>query len=404
MRQFDLLLYFEGRATGGVTGILDSLRRELPAAMAAGIVCSPAPDLQAWRTEAAGGGWTVFPLALANRGGLLGWLEIPHMIALVRLFRHSRIVHFHQHTPFSCLQAIACGRIARTPALIATEHYIAQLKFLRRRSLPTVLRWIREFRIRVQLSLKKLTLPLLRTVVLVSRENLTTFADTFGDPGRPKLTVISNGIPLGEVCRNRTEARAGVRALFGKREVDTIVITVAALNNQKGHSYLLQAIPMVLATCPSTGFLWVGDGHLRQSLEQAGRRAGLCEALVFAGSRRDVRRLLEGSDLFVLPSLFEGMPLSVLEAMAAGCPVVATAVDGTRDVIRHDSTGLLVSPHDPDALAAAIVRLLGKPSERAELARAARRHVEANFSAALMASQYSREYEDLLTRPERRAP
>ncbi len=397
MRHFDLLIYYEGRATGGVTGILDGLRHELPGELHVGIVCSPAAGLRSWRAEVQKGGWEVLPRALSNRAGLTGWLEVFRMIALVRLFRRARIVHFHQHTPFSCLQAIACGRIARTPALIATEHYVPLLNFLRRKRLPAILGWIREVRIWLQMASKRLTLHSLRTIVFVSHASLETFQNAFGRTARPKLAVVPNGITIGSSEEDRGEASRRVRALFGQATIDHVAITVAALNNQKGHAFLLQAVPAVLAQHPSTGFLCVGDGHLRNSLEQAITGAGLQDHVVFTGERRDVRQLLEGSDLFVLPSLFEGLPLSVLEAMAAGCPVVATAVDGTGEAVLHEVTGLLVPPRNPRMLAEAIIRLLDQPPYRAQLARAARRRVESEFSSTRMGLRYIQEYEALLS-------
>jgi glycosyltransferase involved in cell wall biosynthesis len=252
--------------------------------------------------------------------------------------------------------------------------------------------------------MKKLTLHALQTVVLVSHANLETFQSVFGNAGQPRLTVIPNGIPIRATDPDRSRARQHVRSLCGAGSFEHIVITVAALNNQKGHVILLQAAPLVLAHYPSTAFLCIGDGHLRSFLEQSRDSSGLKEKVFFAGIRRDIPRLLEGADLFVLPSLFEGMPLSVLEAMAAGCTVVATAVDGTREVVLHETTGLLVPAGDPKALAESIVRLLGNPSYCARLARAARHRVESEFAVQTMGFRYLRVYEDLLAGKEERTP
>jgi glycosyltransferase involved in cell wall biosynthesis len=132
--------------------------------------------------------------------------------------------------------------------------------------------------------------------------------------------------------------------------------TVARLTAQKGHRFLLEAMPKIIRECPDAVFVFAGDGPLRKSLESAAVSLGVDRNVRFLGFRNDVVRLMAAFDAFVLPSLYEGLPNAVLEAMACGKPVIATSVDGTPEAVVHGETGWLVPPRDPSALADAILR------------------------------------------------
>jgi glycosyltransferase involved in cell wall biosynthesis len=137
--------------------------------------------------------------------------------------------------------------------------------------------------------------------------------------------------------------------------------TIARITEQKGHRYLLEALPEIVRKCPAVLFLFAGDGPLRESLESKAAALGVRHHVRFLGYRSDVVALMSAFDAFVLPSLYEGLPNVVLEAMACGKPVVATAVDGTPEAVVHGQTGLLVPPKNPTALCEAVLRLCQSP-------------------------------------------
>src|SRR5262249_44896941 len=145
-------------------------------------------------------------------------------------------------------------------------------------------------------------------------------------------------------------------ALMGSTD-RPIVLTAARLAEQKGLCYLLKAAALL----PQAMFVLAGEGPERAVLEAQAAELGLNKRVLFLGHRHDVPDLLACCDLFVLPSLFEGLPLSILEAMAAKKPVIASAVGGNNEVIVHGETGLLVRPADPAALASAIQAILSDP-------------------------------------------
>jgi glycosyltransferase involved in cell wall biosynthesis len=156
--------------------------------------------------------------------------------------------------------------------------------------------------------------------------------------------------------------------------------------------YLLEAAAMV----PDALFVFAGDGPERDSLKELARTLGVEGRVRFLGHRKDVPQLLASCDLFVLPSLYEGLPLSVLEAMAAGTPVVATSIRGTDEAVIDGVTGRLVPPEDPVALASAIRTMLTERSLAARLAEAGKTRVREVFSADAMVRGVTQVYDELV--------
>ncbi len=160
---------------------------------------------------------------------------------------------------------------------------------------------------------------------------------------------------------------------------------VGTFKRQKGHAVLIAALGAIATRVPRLHVLLVGEGELSDDIRMQVEDAGLTGRVHFLGSRRDVPALLAASDSFVLPSLWEGLPVALVEAMASALPVVATAVSGTRQVMIDGETGFLVPPDDAPALARAIVELLSDPARASEMGVAGRRRVVTHFGAAAQA-------------------
>ena len=212
---------------------------------------------------------------------------------------------------------------------------------------------------------------------------------------RGKTRVVWNGVSLdlfrgvdpAEVRRRRRE--------FGFDDHQEIVGTITRLREEKGNRYFIEAVPRILREISDARFLVVGDGPLRTELGALARRLGLADRLHFAGFRSDIPVVLGVLDVAVMASLTEGFPVALVEAMAAGKPIVATAVGGISEIIRHEGNGLLIPPADPAALAAAIVRTLGDRVLRARLGRAARERSQA-FSIQRTVAALQAIYAELL--------
>lgn len=205
-----------------------------------------------------------------------------------------------------------------------------------------------------------------------------------------RIRRIPNGI---ETARFRN-TRPTLAEEIGKGDC-LLVGMVARMVEEKGPDLLLRAAQSLASQFPKTLFALVGDGPARGEMEALARELGIGERVIFTGARRDMPGVYASLDLCVLPSWNEGLPLSVLEAMAAGVPVVATRVGSLPEVILPESTGLLIEPGDSGGLSQALARLLADPELRARLARNARELVEERFSAARMAEEYIRVYGEL---------
>jgi glycosyltransferase involved in cell wall biosynthesis len=188
-----------------------------------------------------------------------------------------------------------------------------------------------------------------------------------------KVKVVYLGAPVDEFAKPRSaDEIAAVRRELGLRPDDFAVGSVTRLHDSKGNEYLVAAARRVLDERPRAKFLLVGEGPLRGALEAQARSLGLGDRFVFHGFARDVAAVLAAFDLSVFPSLWEGTPLTVFEALAAGKPIVATDADGLIDVLTAGRDAVIVPTRDSAALADRIISLMDRPEERARLSAAAR--------------------------------
>lgn len=295
---------------------------------------------------------------------------------LVRLLRAERPEVFHAHLtwPFGCKWALAAACIARVPAVVATAQLFVDVPMGISRRLQ-----VRALARRVD------------RVIGVSRFTSERFHEALGWP-LDRLSVVPNAVAVERFTREPDPAvRAGLEDGSGR----PIVVVPARLEDQKGHRYLLEAARLL----PDVRFLCVGDGELRAALVADAARLGVGERFEFLGFRTDMDALFGACDLVVLPSLYEGLPLALIEAMAAGKAVVATDIGGTRELVIDGETGLLVAPRDPGALATAITSVLGDPSLACRFAAAGRERAVSGFSAGAMVGAVSREYARILRSP-----
>jgi glycosyltransferase involved in cell wall biosynthesis len=170
------------------------------------------------------------------------------------------------------------------------------------------------------------------------------------------------------------------------------VTNIASLNPQKAQHLLLEAAKLVLAQMPEVDFMIVGRGKLEQSLKEQAQALGIADRVNFTGLRHDIPTVLAQSDIFVLSSLWEGLPVSALEAMGAARPVVLTDVGGNRELVQSGIHGLIVPPGDVPALAQALLSLLRDTSKRLDMGHAARAQMQQKFSIDSFARQYEETY------------
>lgn len=210
-----------------------------------------------------------------------------------------------------------------------------------------------------------------------------------------KICLIENGVNL-EMFTTNSSSQAIKESLGIKKEV-LVVGAVGSLTREKGHLYLLTAVTKVAQRLPEVIFLFVGDGRERSNLERMVFKLGIEDKVIFAGMRKDIPEILSILDVFVLPSLNEGLPIALLEAQAAKVPVVATRVGAIPDVVKDGVTGILIPPEDPEAIAKSIVRVLSDRKSACNMAQRGFERVRDNFSAEKMADKYLSLYQELLS-------
>lgn len=208
-----------------------------------------------------------------------------------------------------------------------------------------------------------------------------------------KISVIHNGIDtkkFGDYSR-----RDNLRAQLGMQN-DFIVGIIARLSDVKGHIYLIQALPQVMKKFPNTKLLIVGQGKTRDVLFKKSRDLGLEQNIIFIPEAKNTQELLAAMDIFVMPSLQEGLGLALMEAMAQGLAVVGSAVGGIKTLIQDKQNGLLVEPANVAALSQAIIVLLGDLQLRRNLGAQARKFICANFSQVEMVDKTEIIYQESL--------
>jgi glycosyltransferase involved in cell wall biosynthesis len=210
-----------------------------------------------------------------------------------------------------------------------------------------------------------------------------------------KITVIHNAIRPERFENMKPEYRNKLRSLFSNAP-ELIVGAAGRLSPEKGFGVLVDAAAEVVCQKQNVGFVLFGDGPLKASLDQQIAALGLQEKIILAGFRPDLDDFLPHFDLFALPSFTEGLPNVVLEAFAAGVPVVATAVGGTPEIVEHGQNGFLVPPGDPTALARSILESFAIGHRGKEMASQGKRRVQEHFSFEQQARQYARLFETLI--------
>ncbi|MBS4023840.1 MAG: glycosyltransferase family 4 protein [Dethiobacter sp.] len=276
----------------------------------------------------------VFPLTLGRR--LEPYRDMIAVGRLAKLIKRDNFVLVHAHGFKAGLVARPAARIGRVPCLVTIHNDFAGAKASRLRPLYyTAERWLSRWT---------------TGYVTVSEWLAGELAEELGIS--TSIKVIPNGIALG--------ARQCETELPFPPE-QPVVATVARLARQKGVEFFIRAAAQLALNYPELRFLVVGDGPLRPKLESLAAALGLGERLFFMGYRHDVPAILARLTVYVQPSLSEGQGITVLEAMAADCPVVASAAGGLRELVRHGKNGILVEPGSVGGLVDAVSSVLNDP-------------------------------------------
>lgn len=322
------------------------------------------------------------PVTVLDRAGRYDLATVPRLVRLLRADATDVVLVNHHHRAALTLGRLA-ARLAGARAVVAAHDM--DLSRVGGRVLP---------RHDVE------TLFLADALVLLAPSQGGYLHDEEQVGTRPwrrtREVVIGNGIEIGPAPD--AAARAAARATLGLPDTAVVLGIVARLSPQKAHGTLLRAVARLAADRPSLRLVVVGEGDERAAAEALAADLGIADRVLFTGVRRDVPALLPGFDVACLSSLHEGVPLFVLEAMAAGLPVVATEVGALRDLVTEGVDGHLVPPDDPAALADRLAELVDDPARRTAFGAAARARAELSFGI----DHSVRGYQQLVTELARR--
>ena len=279
-------------------------------------------------------------------------------VRLALVLRKYRPQILHTHNPGALIYGYIAAKLARVPIVINTEHGYNSSISTSKMLVETLIR------------------NRINKTIVVSK-SLCNELSTRNWAVKERYVNLYNGIDIskfnGVVNKQETRRRLG----FSGR--DKVICIIARLEKVKDHATLLSAFKIVSEQVKHTRLLIVGDGPLHPRLLSYSKQLGVNPRVFFLGERRDIPEILSALDIFVLSSTFEGISITILEAMAASKPVVATAVGGNPEIIETETTGLLVPPRNPRLLASALTRLLQNEEEALLMGKAGRNRIEKWF-------------------------
>ena len=328
----------------------------------------------------------VTPYIIPELGREIRWQDdVIVLWKFYRLMRAQRPTIVHTHTAKAGLLGRVAAKLAGVPIIVHTFHgHVFHSYFSPRKT-------------QLFLWLERLLGKLTDAIITVSPQQRAEIL-AYGIGAPDKVRAIDLGLELEQFV-DRRGPRGKFRQELGIGADVPLIGIVARLVPVKGHAYFLAAAQQVLAQFADAEFVIIGDGELRGALEQQADVSGIRPHVHFTGFRRDLADIYADLDVVVLSSLNEGLPVSLIEAMAAGKPVVAAQVGGVRDLVAHEKTGLLVPPKDSLALAQGISRMLSLPLQaRVAMGQAGRASVYPKYQINTLVENVEALYEELLAR------
>ncbi|MFH1904709.1 MAG: glycosyltransferase [bacterium] len=307
--------------------------------------------------------------------GILTYHNPFNILRLVSAMRKANPDIIHTHGYFANTAGRLAGLLARIPIILAhlhsTYYYYKKRHFL-----------IEKF------------LSLFTSKIICCSEAVKQFAVNYEKVNSNKLIIIYNGIDLQNFCQfgNLRETRKRL----GLSDKEKVIGSVGRLKEVKGYKFLLEAATRVVKEIFGVKFLIIGDGSLREELEKLTKNLGLKQKVIFTGKQKDISELLGIMDIFVFPSLLEGLGIAAIEAMAFGLPIVATNVGGIPEIVNDRKSGFLVPPKDSHALAIKIIELLKDGGKAQKMGRIGKEIFEKKFTSKIMIREIERLYEEAI--------
>jgi glycosyltransferase involved in cell wall biosynthesis len=300
------------------------------------------------------------------------------LVRLVRLLRSWKPDVLHSHMVHANLMARVLRLFVPIPAVVSTIHNINEGG-------------------RLRMAAYRLTNGLVDQMTIVSQ----AAADRFVRDGivpRELLTVVPNGVDTDKFRNVIAGTRESLRLSLGL-EPEFVWLAVGRFETAKDYPNMLRGFARVHERCPQAVLLLVGRGSAQGETEALAQALDLGKGVRFLGVRHDVPELMSAADGYIMSSAWEGMPIVLLEAAAAGLPIVATRVGGNHEVVCDEESGFLVPPRDPDALGQAMLRVIGlSPAQRRSMGERGRKHVQTHYGLSRVVDRWEELYREVLAR------
>jgi len=369
-KKINLLYCIDSSAIGGAEIHLLHLVKNIDTKQfATTVICPTLKELDSWAKQL-----KKYSNVVRHNTGIFSQLF------LRKVYRKADIIHFHLPSPYNCLFGLVGAKLAKARRIVVTEH------------MPRPVHSKYPFKT----NLVNFNFKHIDKVITVSEASARILQKTFSvDPS--KIVTVYNGI---DTSLYRPCSKEDIIYLKKTLNIDANVHVVGAigrLTEQKGFEFLIKAASYVICKIANIKFLIMGTGELESKLKHLVKEYKVQDNFFFLGYREDIHNILPIFDVFVLPSLWEAFPLTILEAMATAKPVVASSVGGIDEAVENGETGLLVPPKDSTALADAIIFLLEDKEKALEMGKKGRERVEKYFSIDLMIENTKKIYFELLS-------
>ena len=322
-----------------------------------------------------GQGFEVIPVELRHKPGSI--------LKLLGIIKKYKIHIIHTHNMLADRRGCVAGWLGRVPIVVTTIHTLMNTDRFGEQKRGTSI-WQYNFLLK---HVPKKIIALSEEVKRHTRKELNLEDN--------RISLIHNASDLSRL--NKSVNKQEKKREFGIDEDCCVVGTVGRLVELKGYPYFIKAASLILQKFPEKlKFLIVGDGYMSDELRNLAKGLGIADKIIFAGQRRDVPEILHIFDVFVLPSYYEGLPRSIIEAQACGVAVVATNVGGTPEVVINDKTAILVPSKDEKAIAKAVIDLLTNKDKARRMGNAGREWVQKQFDAPVFIKRTEALFEDLI--------
>lgn len=300
------------------------------------------------------------------------------LIKFIRIIKNEKVCILHLHNLSPSFWGTLAGLISGVKVILRTEHNILlEGKNCEKKLKNFCRRWLGIFQ---------------KRIICVSNQVLASHTEK-DKIFRKKYIKIYNGI---DISKFSNKSCVDYRKQFHLPKDSTLIGKVARLTDQKGHEYILEAAKIIIERNPKVFFLIIGDGPKKQKLIKLAESMNLLNNVLFIGKRADVPNILKSIDIFVLSSLWEGFPMTIIEAMASGLPIIVTDVGGNSEAVKNGTNGILIPPKNSKELANAVFKLLENIELRKKMGKKSREIVTKKFTALQMVKKTENQYLKLL--------